>query len=111
MFSFLESPLNTGTDPTKPLDFVKVDSIKYTISRPKLHSVVLVNKLWNSIATKILWKNIKIGSEKGLKKFARTLGDEVPVQNRIIGRKKQTACWGPRPMECRLHMVTEVNFV
>ena len=73
IFSFLETPLNTGTDPTQPLDFVKVDSIKYTITKPKLHSCVLVSKLWNACATKYLWKNIKVGTDQGCRRLARTL--------------------------------------
>lgn len=73
IFSFLQSPLNTGTDPTKPLDFVKVDSIKYTIMKPRLHSCVLVNKVWNACATKLLWRNVKIGSEVGCQRLVNTL--------------------------------------
>jgi hypothetical protein len=73
IFGFLETPLNTGSDPMEPLDFVKVDSIKYTITRPKLHSCILVNKLWNSCATKILWRHIKVGSDIGCRRLARTL--------------------------------------
>jgi hypothetical protein len=77
IFSFLESPLNTGTDPTQPLDFVKVDSIKYSVAKPKLHSCVLVCKLWNACATPLLWRNIKIGSDSGCQHLARTLSSEL----------------------------------
>jgi hypothetical protein len=72
VFSYLDTPLNTGTDPTQPLDFVKVDSIKFSIAKPKLHSCALVNKLWNACVTKTLWKNIKIGSERACERFSIT---------------------------------------
>lgn len=81
IFSFLETPLNTGTDPTKPLDFVKIDSIKYTISKPKLHSCVRVSKLWNACATKLLWRNVKIGSKLGCQRICVTLARPQILQS------------------------------
>eukprot|EP00158_Paraphelidium_tribonemae_P005335 Partr_v1_DN27286_c0_g1_i2_m38760 putative F-box and leucine-rich repeat protein 7 len=62
IFSFLEGQIITGFNPDLPLDFVKSDSIKYTISRPKLHGAAMVNRLWNQCARKHLWKNVKIGN-------------------------------------------------
>jgi hypothetical protein len=73
ILSFLETNLYIGTDPEQPLDFVKVDSIKYTITKPRLHSASLVNKLWNACATKALWQNIKIGHDINNKRLANTL--------------------------------------
>jgi hypothetical protein len=74
IFSFLDTQLITSADSNKPIDFVKVDSIKYTIAKPKLHSCVLVSKLWNACATKFLWKNVRIGSTLGCSRLSQTLG-------------------------------------
>jgi hypothetical protein len=74
IFSFLQTPIKTGTDPTQPVDFVKVDSIKYSISKPRLYNCSLVNKLWNECANVYLWRTVQISSEKGYKRLLRTLG-------------------------------------
>lgn len=77
ILSYLESPLTTSTDPTKPLDFVKIDSIKYTVNKPKLHACALVSKFWNACATKFLWKNLRIGRQHSVERLARTLGSKT----------------------------------
>lgn len=83
IFSFLDTPLITSADPTSPIDFVKVDSIKYTITKPKLHSCVLVNKLWNACATKILWKHVRLGGTVGCKRLLSCLGTETGQMRRL----------------------------
>lgn len=76
IFSFLESPVTTVSDPELPLDFVKVDSIKYTITRPKLHACITVSRLWNQCAMKLLWRTLKIGTQSGIELMGRTLGSK-----------------------------------
>lgn len=110
ILSFLESPITTSTDPTQPLDFVKVDSIKYSVSKPKLHSCALVNKMWNKCATNLLWKSIKIGHRNGVDRLARTLGSKT--KGGQIGRLSahemqansvKNVCWGINPQSCKFH--------
>ena len=73
IFSYLEAQNIMGMDPNAPIDFVKADSIKYTITRPRLHPPSLVCKLWNVCAAKYLWKNVKIGKYENVERLAYSL--------------------------------------
>ncbi|KAI3655112.1 hypothetical protein MP228_000492 [Amoeboaphelidium protococcarum] len=103
ILSFLESPMTLCSDPNQPLDFVKVDSVKYTISKPKLHSCALVSKLWNQCAVKMLYKNVKVGNDVSVERLARTLGSSK--KGGQIGRSVMAGnvCWGTQPETCQLH--------
>lgn len=107
VFGFLVSPLNTGSDPSKPLDFVKVDSLKYALSKPKLHSCVLVNKMWNACAMKLLWKHVKVGSEAGCKKIKSTLTSQLRVSSDASSKSICSAFPGA---SCEFHQVSLDQF-
>lgn len=81
VFSFLSTTINTGTNPTQPLDFIKVDSVKYSLTRPKLAACTAVCKLWYQCASPLLWKSIKVGSLISCLRLESVLAEEIPLQD------------------------------
>jgi len=60
-------------NPNVPIDFAKADSTKFNMTPPKLLNANLVNKLWNRVATPLMYKNSRLGSARACDLLARTL--------------------------------------
>jgi len=60
-------------DPYAPIDFARADSTKFSMTAPKLLSASYVNKLWNRIATPLMYKNSRLGTSRACDLLTRTL--------------------------------------